>query len=193
MKKGPVPTVEAQIADLADLKQRAEKIESIWSAAGLPGPLSADQSEKWAWHISSCAAQPIDTKKERLNADARAAIRKLLMWCRYDPNTNGLPHLVFQDRRLSVLEDALLQAQPLAEGLSRVWVNQAWSIWSRVVTITKSAQSNITPNSPTVQFTSQVLKWVGHPDATPNAISMELRNNPKFRKQMSFAPVQLTL
>jgi hypothetical protein len=124
-----------------------------------------------------------------MDDDARSAVKKLLAWCKYDPNDNGLPHLVFRDERVVTLEAALLDVQELAEAPpSREWVNPAWGTWGRAAAILKAADAGAGrygPTAPAVIFTSLALQWVGHRAATPDAISMELRKDPEFRERIS--------
>jgi hypothetical protein len=177
------------IPDAADLTRRTEEVSKMWREAGVRMPTpEPHQMEGLAWHIAAYAAQPTDDEKERLDTLARSAIKTLLTWCNYDPNDNGLPHLIVKDQRLLDLEAALNAALPLATATpSRAWVNPAWSVWSRVASIatTLGEKAGVSVTSHAVRFTSLALKSVGHPAATPGAISMELRNDEEFRKRMS--------
>lgn len=170
------------------MDRRGGKIRELWCAAGLPMDiLTPQQIEGLSWHISSCAALPLDADREKMATNARAAIKTLLAWCRHDPDDSGLPHLVFRDARLVELETALLRSEKLAAAATdRAWVNQAWSIWGRVSGIMKAAGGSVGygPKAPAVRFTSLALQWVGHLPAKPDAISMELRRDPAFRKRM---------
>ena len=133
-------------------------------------------------------ALPADEQAEQRDAAARAAIKVLLAWCRHDPNDNGLPHIVFRDSRLAALEAALAEAQPLAEAAPpRAWVNRAWSLWGRVAAFSAAQggkPAGHAASSHAVRFTSAALQWVGHPAATPAAVSMELRSNPGYRRRL---------
>lgn len=181
--------VALAIADWDELQRRTDKVHALWREAGPTiEPLTPDQAENLAWEITSCVALPSNTEKEKQDANARAAIRALLAWCRYDPCDNGLPHIVFRDRRVEALEAALLQVQPLAEAPPpREWVNRSWGILRKVAFIRKVSgkEASDSPNSHTVRFISLALQWVGHPAATVDAISKEFRNKPEFRKRMS--------
>jgi hypothetical protein len=183
---GALPT---EIADWCELDRRAEKVRDLWNKAGCHRrvALTVEQGEALAWEIMACAALPVDEAAAKLDTEARAAISTLLAWCQYDPNDNGLPHLVFRDQRLVTLEAALLRAQELAEVRpTRPWVNRAWSIWSRVSAILKTPgrQASWSANSYAVRFTALALQWAGYPSATAPAISGELSRNPAFRKRM---------
>lgn len=136
-------------------------------------------------------ALPLDERAEQIDAAARAAMKTLLAWCGYDPSDNGLPDLVYRDARdarTGALEAALLAAQPLAEGApARAWVNRAWSLWGRVaafIAIQGGKPAGHSARSHAVLFTSAALQWVGHPAATPDAVSMELRSDPEHRQRL---------
>lgn len=175
------------VTDRAELDQRTEMVRQLWRAAGLAAQCpTTEQFEDLAWHISSCAAVQPNAEAEKLATGARAAIATLLAWCRHDPHEKDLPHLVFRDARLIALEDALIPAQDLARSApGRVWVYPAWSTWKRVATIMAGVggKAGYGPAAPAVRFTSKMLQWVGHPSATPDAISSELRKHPEFRTQ----------
>lgn len=134
-------------------------------------------------------ALPLNEQAEQMDAGARAAMKTLLAWCRYDPADNGLPRLVFRDARTVALETALLAAQPLAEAApARAWVNRAWSLWGRVaafIALQGGRPAGHSASSHAVIFTSKALQWVGHPAATPAAVSMELRSSPDYRRRLT--------
>jgi hypothetical protein len=113
-------------------------------------------------------------------------MKTLLTWCRYDPHEGGLPHINFRDRRTAALEQALVDAQSLAAAPpERAWVAQAWSIWRRLALIKGTRDDEqIGAASHTVRFISNSLGGVGHPAATPDAVSAELRGNPEYRKHL---------
>jgi hypothetical protein len=187
----PAPTpgnVTPTIDDWEELQARIGAVKGIWVKAGNTVPIpSDDQLFDLAVHISTCAAQLIDAKRDKLDADARAAIKTLLTWCGFDPDENGLPHIVFRDQRMVNLETALRAAQSLADpSPSRTWVNAAWGIWRRVAFIMKTVgeEAGYTAGSHAVRFTSLALQWVGYPAATIDAVSMELRSDPEYRKRV---------
>jgi hypothetical protein len=179
-KAAPIAgSVELHVADDADLEARMDKIRALWRDAGSTVDLpTSSQIEDLAWLLTACVALPTNAEKERQDAVARAAIKALLAWCRYDPSDNGLPHLVFRDRKIVSLEAALLCAQPLAEAPpARAWVNRAWSVWSKAAAITNASggKAGHSAKSHAVRFTSLALRWVGHPAATAEAVGKELR------------------
>jgi hypothetical protein len=193
-KKKPSPVVGAvapQITDRDDLHCRTDKVHDLWREAGFTiarDPLSWDQAESLAWEITCCVPVPPNPEKEKQDAGARAAIRTLLAWCRYDPNDNGLPHVVFRDHGVEALEMALLRVQPLAEApASRPWVNRAWHIWRQIALIRRATgkETSISAGSHAVLFVSLALQWVGFPATTVtiDAISKEFRNDPESQKR----------
>lgn len=180
--------VTPQFGNLDELRARIEKVKDLWIKAGKAIPIPADeQLEDLALHISSCAAQPVDENKDKIDSDARAAIKTLLTWCRFDPNEGELPHLVFRNPRKVKLEMALMCAQSLADAPpSRGWVNGAWGVWRMVAIIMKarSDEAGCSAGSHAVRFTSSALQWVGYPAATTDAVSKELRGNPGYCKRV---------
>jgi hypothetical protein len=170
--------------DISELSQRAEMVAHFWQKAGDSAPALTDrQLDALVLEISACGAQPIDAKGEKLKTTARSAIKSLLAWCRYNPNDNDLPHVIFsRKKQLLQLEVALLAAQHLAAVQARAWLTPAWQIWALTSRI--SGTPSINAKSHAVVFTSKALKWAGHPTANPGAISQELRKNPKFRERM---------
>lgn len=172
-KPTPVSWVEPLVrVDEAARREFVAHIADLWRLSSVrTKPLSVEALYNLAWHCSAYAAQPVDQNKSNRDAAARAALKTLLTWCRYEPNDNGLPHL--RDPRRLSLEVALLGALPLMEPTpSRAWVVPAMAIWSRAVHRCKAGKS---ASSHAVKFTSNVLQWLGYPGATADAISKELR------------------
>jgi hypothetical protein len=181
MKPPAVPgALPNEIADISDLHERMEQVEKIWRESGCQrrAALTAEQSQALAWEITARAAPPTDAEQEKLDATARAAMRKVLAWCRYDPDDDGLPCIFFhKSRRMAPLD---FMEAPSA----RAWIVASWAIWSLTTRILKASgdRASVVEKSHAVRFTSLALKWAGYPSATAPAVSNELRRHPEFQQ-----------
>ena len=184
-KPTPVPNDAQNYIDAEELEQRSKKIAKMWDDAGeRVEELTADQAYSLALNISSFSPIQIDMRQKRHDDSVRAAVNTLLKWSR-DPTPSDLPHAVIRSRIHEHLEHALLLAQPLVESPpARGWVNCAWSLWIQIKAL-RQGKAGVSQSSHAVRFVGAALRFAGHPAATDNAVSMELRNHPEFRKQLA--------
>ncbi len=138
-----------------------------------------------AWHLNSYHAALLaqtPPSRERLDAEARAAVAKLLEWCRSDPTTN--PPLLGSHRYSEQLdlEAALEAALPLMQPRPHrqlPWFNVAATIWSaachQLKTIGRTGGSSA--GSAAIRFTARSLERLGHGVVTADQVASAIRTH----------------